>query len=78
MTCDLWTCRVLNGFMAVTLHYCAKDRQDDLVIRARLGAFRHVQGRHTGQNLAEHLIKVLEELGILNKVRKTTVIPFLY
>ncbi|KAI8978310.1 hypothetical protein BD414DRAFT_378222, partial [Trametes punicea] len=20
-TCDLWTCRVLKGFMAITLHY---------------------------------------------------------
>ncbi|CDO71217.1 hypothetical protein BN946_scf184863.g12 [Trametes cinnabarina] len=67
-TCDLWSCRILKGFMAVTLHYCAKDQCDNLVLRTRLGAFRHVQGRHTGENLAQHFVQVLEELGILHKI----------
>lgn len=54
--------------MAVTLHFCAKDQQRRLVIRSRLGAFRHVRGSHDGPNLAAHFLEVLEELGILYKV----------
>ncbi|KAJ3002031.1 hypothetical protein NUW54_g6071 [Trametes sanguinea] len=67
-TCDMWSCRVLKGFMAVTLHYCAKDRHNHLVLRTRLGAFRHVPGRHTGENLARQFVGILEELGILGKI----------
>ncbi|KAL7282477.1 hypothetical protein ACG7TL_003948 [Trametes sanguinea] len=58
----------LQGFMAVTLHYCAKDRNNQLVLRTRLGAFRHIPGRHTGENLARHFVGILEELGILGKI----------
>ena len=54
--------------MAVTLHFCAKDQQRRLVIRSRLGAFRHVQGSHDGPTLASHFIEILEELGLSHKV----------
>ncbi|KAI9059000.1 hypothetical protein FKP32DRAFT_1606311 [Trametes sanguinea] len=54
--------------MAVTLHFCAEDENDDLVIRTRLGAFQHVVGRHTGKNLARHFVEILEELGTLHKI----------
>ncbi|KAJ2985876.1 hypothetical protein NUW54_g9999 [Trametes sanguinea] len=67
-TCDLWSCRVLKGFMAVTLHYCAKDQTNQLVLQTWLGAFRHIKGSHTGPNLARHFVGILEELGILHKI----------
>ncbi|KAI0725489.1 hypothetical protein C8Q72DRAFT_758932, partial [Fomitopsis betulina] len=35
-TSDLWSDHQQHGFMAVTLHFCAKDQQRRLVIRSRL------------------------------------------
>lgn len=55
--------------MAITLHYCARQQHSKrLVLRSRLGAFRHVLGAHTGENLAAHFISVIEELGVIHKV----------
>ena len=54
--------------MAVMLHFCVKDQHRRLVIRSRLGAFRHVRGSHDGPTLASHFIEVLDELGLLHKV----------
>ncbi len=55
--------------MAITLHYCAHDdKSKRLVLRSRLGVFRHVLGAHTGENLAAHFITMIEELGVLHKV----------
>ncbi|OBZ72686.1 putative AC transposase [Grifola frondosa] len=71
-TSDLWTDQQLRGFMAVTLHYCAKDTQARLALRARLGAFRYVRGSHTGANLAAHFLEVVEELGIIHKIGMIT------
>lgn len=66
-TCDMWTCKILRGYMAVTVHFCAKNHEEKLELHSRLGAFRYVPGRHTGANLATQFITILEELGILNK-----------
>ena len=61
--------------MAVTLHYCAEDG-NDLVVRSRLGAFRHIIDRHTGKSLAEHFVIILKELGILHKVCRNLFLLF--
>ncbi|KAI1782154.1 hypothetical protein LXA43DRAFT_526027, partial [Ganoderma leucocontextum] len=67
-TSDMWTCKILRGYMAVTVHFCAKNDAQKLELRSRLGAFRYVPGRHTGANMAAQFLAILEELGILNKV----------
>ncbi|KAI0730353.1 hypothetical protein C8Q72DRAFT_776173 [Fomitopsis betulina] len=67
-TSDLWSDHQQHGFMAITLHFCAKDQWRHLVIRSCLGAFRNVWGSHDGPTLAAHFIEVLEELGLLYKV----------
>ncbi|KAI1783161.1 hypothetical protein LXA43DRAFT_1067898 [Ganoderma leucocontextum] len=67
-TSDMWTCRILRGYMAVTIHFCAKNAAQKLELRSRLRAFRYVPGRHTGANMAAQFITILEELGILHKV----------
>ena len=65
----MWTCRILRGYMAVTVHFCSKSPTQALELRSRLGAFRYVPGRHTGANMAAQFVTILEELGILDKVR---------
>ncbi|PIL28171.1 hypothetical protein GSI_09708 [Ganoderma sinense ZZ0214-1] len=72
-TCDLWSSVVLRSFFAITLHYVAEDGDHNIVLRSRLGAFRHILERHTGENLAEQFIAIVEELGILDKIGCITV-----
>ena len=60
---------ILRGFLAITVHFAAEDlNEKKLVLRTRLGAFRHILGSHTGKNMAAHFLRVLEELDILNWV----------
>jgi hypothetical protein len=65
-TSDIWSRQNLEGYMAVTAHYCTETPDGQLIIRARLVAFRYVQGSHTGHNLAKIFVKILKELDILN------------
>ncbi len=71
-TTDLWSCRILRGFLAITIHFCRHDGEGRLVLRTRLGAFRHIPGRHTGANLASHFLDVLDELEVTTCVRILT------
>lgn len=60
---------ILRGFLAITVHFAAEDlNEKKLVLRTRLGAFRHIPGSHTGKNMAAHFLRVLEELDVLNRV----------
>ncbi|OJT08209.1 hypothetical protein TRAPUB_881 [Trametes pubescens] len=67
-TTDLWSCRILRGFLAITIHFCRHDGEGCLVLRTRLGAFRHIPGCHTGANLASHFLDVLDELEVTTRV----------
>ena len=58
----------MRGYMAVTVHFCSKTDDQKLELRSRLGAFRHIPGRHTGANMAMQFLTILEELGVLHKV----------
>lgn len=65
----MWSCMILRGFLAITMHFAAEDlNEKKLVLRTRLGAFRHIPGSHTGKNMAAHFLRVLEELDVLNRV----------
>lgn len=71
-TSDLWSDPNLTSYMAITAHYCIKDENGNLVVRSRLVAFRHVTGSHSGTNLAQHFMGVIQELGVLHKVLYTS------
>ncbi|KAJ2975727.1 hypothetical protein NUW54_g11681 [Trametes sanguinea] len=66
-TCDLWSCNSLRGFLAITVHYCSEGEEKQLKLETRLGAFCYIPGRHTGANLAQHFMQVLEELNVLDR-----------
>jgi len=55
--------------MAVTAHYCVLNKHGHLVMRSHLAAFHHVSGAHSGENLAKHFLKILEDIGALQRVR---------
>lgn len=61
----------LASFMAITVHYSARDAKGCLKIRNHCLAFRFVEGKHDGKNLAKIFFEVLKDAGILGKVRHT-------
>jgi hypothetical protein len=55
--------------MAITAHYMARDLKNGcLVLKSQLIAFRLMEGSHTGANIANTFLKVVDELGIAHKV----------
>jgi hypothetical protein len=54
--------------MALTAHYMFTDVNGQLYLRNRLVAFRHLQGSHTGEHLANVFFRVLQELSVLDRV----------
>lgn len=68
-TSDLWSDKKMTSFMAITAHFTARSDKNNLFPKTHLLAFRAVHGEHSGENLAREFIAVLEECGLLNKVR---------
>ncbi len=54
--------------MAVTAHYIVRIEGKHLTLKARLIAFKHIEGRHDGVSLAHAFFGVLEEEGVAPKV----------
>lgn len=60
--------------MAVTAHYMAESLVDGrLELCNRLVAFRAVPYSHTGENLADEFLNIIDELGLSNMVRRELV-----
>lgn len=68
MTSDLWSDITLRSYMAITVHYCARDKEGRLELRARLLAIHQVIGSHSGDNLAETFVEIIKKAGIINRV----------
>lgn len=45
------------------------ESENQLVLRSGLLAFRHIQGSHTGENLACVLFNITKDAGIAKRVR---------
>lgn len=58
--------------MALTAHYMFTDVNGQLYLRNRLVAFRHLQGSHTGEHLANVFFRVLQELSVLDRVSRSS------
>jgi len=69
LTSDLWSDPNQRSFMAVTAHWMAKGRTNQLELRSALVAFREVDGSHTGDNLGQVLFDIIQDIGITHKVR---------
>jgi hypothetical protein len=68
LTSDCWSDPNLASYMAVTVHFSARDINGHLEIRNRLLAFRVIEGRHDGKNLGRILFEIIKEARILGKV----------
>lgn len=67
-TSDVWSRQTMQSFMGVTAHFIARSPLNVLTLETRLVAFRVLHGSHTGNNLANEFLRVIEEIECLNKV----------
>jgi hypothetical protein len=70
LTFDGWTSAIMTAYIAVTVHYI--DEKWQLV--SELLSFAELPGSHFGENMATHLFDVLDEMGILHKVRRVSLV----
>lgn len=76
LTTDAWSNTNLTSFLGVTAHCIVRDAGDGhLLLQSGLLAFRHIQGSHTGENLARILSGIIHDLGITNRVSDTRRCP---
>ena len=61
----------MSSYMAITAHYTYRNHDvpgSPTVLRTQLVAFRLLQDRHSGENLAKVFFDVVKEIGCLHKV----------
>ncbi|KAG8821310.1 hypothetical protein FRC17_009861 [Serendipita sp. 399] len=71
LTADMWTSPAKVAFMAITAHFIVRNH-NCLEMRARLVAFRKIEGEHSGANMARHMAQVLHELKLTRTVGQIT------
>jgi len=64
LTLDMWSDRRMRSFMGITVHFM----DSAMKLQSFLLDFAHFSGRHTGDKLAEHCAKVIEEFNLRYKV----------
>lgn len=70
LTTDLWSDPNRDSYMAVTAHFMVRDpKTHRIAYRDLLLAFRFIGTSHSGDNLAQHFFRILDEYGITEKVR---------
>jgi hypothetical protein len=67
---DTWTDRESLNFMSVTAHYIAAPEASpqEWELRSVQIALTRVEGRHTGENLARILVRVIDKYGFRHNV----------
>jgi hypothetical protein len=68
LTSGLWSNRSMRSFMAITLHWICCTKEGELKLMTALGGFCFVKNKHDGRNIAQHLVNVLTELYILDRI----------
>ncbi|KAL1732077.1 hypothetical protein EV714DRAFT_190131, partial [Schizophyllum commune] len=71
-TLDIWSRGNLQPYMAVTAHYMARDKNGSDVLRSTLIAFRYLPCSHTGKNIADAFMSVLDDLKICHKASSSS------
>jgi len=64
LTLDMWSDRRMRSFMGITVHFLSTDMK----LQSFLLDFKHFSERHTGENMADHCAKVIENFNLGKKV----------
>jgi hypothetical protein len=68
LTSDIWSGRAKQDYISVVAHYVNEDWE----ILKRIIGFELIDVKHTGDNIAEAIIKVVENFGLTNKIFAVT------
>ncbi|KAK6996343.1 ribonuclease H-like domain-containing protein [Favolaschia claudopus] len=66
-TGDAWSTGDLSSHFAISGHFTTRDANGNLIVANRLLAFRIIEGKHDGENLARIAFGILKDAGILNR-----------
>ncbi|CAB4442276.1 unnamed protein product [Rhizophagus irregularis] len=64
LTLDGWTSKNQISFLGITIHWIANDWK----INSTVLDFSHIEGPHSGENIASKLFEVLREFKLLSKI----------
>lgn len=70
MTLDGWSSLARDPYLGVTVHWVhsAPESPTEWSLRTLLLAFREVKGNHSGENLANLVMEIIDEVGLSSKV----------
>ena len=73
-TTDVWSNANLASYLALTAHWISLDEaKGRLELRTALIGFHRLKTRHTGQNLAEAILELLDRANVTLKVHFSNV-----
>jgi hypothetical protein len=72
-TFDLWQSGAGDPYLSLTVHYidAPKEKPNDWDLKSDLLAFAEIKGNHSGANIGEHILGVVDRYGIADKVANT-------
>ncbi|KAH9025839.1 hypothetical protein EDB85DRAFT_1820038, partial [Lactarius pseudohatsudake] len=59
-TADIWSSASLTPYLAVTSHWIARTPNNNLSLKAALIGFHRLAGAHTGTNIAEAILSLID------------------
>ena len=68
ITSDIWSGNAKEDYLSVVAHYVSKD----WVLEKRIIGLRLIDVSHSGENISERLLSVIDEFGCANKVFSVT------
>jgi hypothetical protein len=69
LTCDAWQASNTDGYFAVTGHWIEESRQGVWEVQSALLGFTRINNSHNGKRLGGALFKIVDRLGISNRVK---------
>jgi hypothetical protein len=72
-TFDTWTSGAQDPYLSITGHYITapKDRPQDWELKSEQLAFTHLEGNHSGANMARVLFRTVDNYALRDKVCMT-------
>ncbi|MGH7240294.1 MAG: hypothetical protein ACREHG_09580 [Candidatus Saccharimonadales bacterium] len=70
ITFDTWMSAALDPYLAITAHYISAppEKPLDWTLESDIIAFTHFKGRHSGANMAQVIMRVVDQYGFRSKV----------
>lgn len=68
LTSDIWSGRAREDYISVVAHYV----NDDWIMEKRIIGFKLINVSHNAENIAESIIKVVEDFGLTDKIFSIT------